>query len=47
MDTSQYVTFQKFNDKLAAQELAQLFKLNDIDFLFEDVSANFDVSFCE
>lgn len=45
MDTSQYVTFQKFNDKLAAQELAQLFKLNDIDFLFEDVSANFDVSF--
>ena len=45
MDTSQYVTFQKFNDKLAAEELAQLFKLNYIDFLFEDVSANFDVTF--
>lgn len=40
-----FVTFQRFNDKVAALALAETFKENGIECRLEDVSENFDVSF--
>ncbi|MCE9539111.1 MAG: hypothetical protein K8R85_07825 [Bacteroidetes bacterium] len=45
MTTEQYVTFQKFNDEFAAMELGDLLKQENIDFILEDTSLNFDPSF--
>ena len=43
--SQEFVTFQRFDDKAAAQELADIFKENNIEVLLEDESANFDVTF--
>jgi hypothetical protein len=40
-----YVAFQRFNDKALAEELGELLKQHNIDYLLEDASAKFDVSF--
>jgi hypothetical protein len=40
-----FVTFQRFNDKAAALTLAETLKENGIECGLEDVSENFDVSF--
>jgi hypothetical protein len=45
MTAKQFVTFQKFNDQIAALELATLLKQNNIEYLLEDYSPNFDVTF--
>lgn len=44
MDNS-YLTYQKFNDKEEALELAELLTDNKIEFLLEDTSDSFDPSF--
>ena len=43
--TTDFVTFQRFNDKVAAMALAETFRENGIECGLEDVSENFDVSF--
>ncbi|WP_025143978.1 hypothetical protein [Pedobacter jeongneungensis] len=43
--TTDFVTFQRFNDKAAAMALAETFRENGIECGLEDVSENFDVSF--
>lgn len=43
--TTDFVTFQRFNDKAAALALAETFRENGIVYGLEDVSENFDVSF--
>ena len=45
MTTEEFLTFQKFNDKEALLELETLFNDNNIEYLIEDASANFDPSF--
>ena len=40
-----FVTFQRFNDRAAALALAETFRENGIECGLEDVSENFDVSF--
>jgi hypothetical protein len=40
-----FVTFQRFNDKAAALALAEIFKGNNFEVELEDASANFDVTF--
>ncbi|NII85860.1 MULTISPECIES: hypothetical protein [unclassified Pedobacter] len=40
-----FVTFQRFNDRAAALTLAEIFKENKIEVELEDASANFDVTF--
>jgi hypothetical protein len=40
-----FVTFQRFNDKVAALALAETFKGNNFEVELEDASANFDVTF--
>ena len=43
--TTNFVTFQRFNDRAAALALAETFRENGIECGLEDVSENFDVSF--
>ena len=43
--TTDFVTFQRFNDRTAALALAETFRENGIECGLEDVSENFDVSF--
>jgi len=43
--TTDFVTFQRFNDRAAALSLAETFRENGIECGLEDVSENFDVSF--
>nr|WP_315418194.1 hypothetical protein [uncultured Pedobacter sp.] len=43
--TTDFVTFQRFNDRAAALALAETFRENGIECGLEDVSENFDVSF--
>ncbi|QDW26745.1 hypothetical protein [Pedobacter sp. KBS0701] len=45
MMTTDFVTFQRFNDKAAALGIAETFRENGIECGVEDVSENFDVSF--
>jgi hypothetical protein len=40
-----FVTFQRFNDKVAALALAETFKGNNFEVELEDASANFDITF--
>jgi hypothetical protein len=40
-----FVTFQRFNDKAAALALAETFKGNNFEVELEDASANFDITF--
>jgi hypothetical protein len=40
-----FVTFQRFNDKAAALALAETFKGNNFEVALEDTSANFDITF--
>jgi hypothetical protein len=40
-----FVTFQRFNDKAAALTLAEIFKENNIEVELEDASASFDITF--
>ncbi len=44
MSTEQFVTFQKFNDKELALELAAFLKENTIEYLLEDTSTPFDAT---
>ncbi|MBB6237141.1 hypothetical protein HDC90_001759 [Pedobacter sp. AK013] len=43
--TTNFLTFQRFNDRVAALTLAETFRENGIECGLEDVSENFDVSF--
>jgi len=45
MSENIFLTFQKFNTKDEAVELADLLKANSIDFLLEDASTSFDPTF--
>ncbi|MGY3055760.1 hypothetical protein ACVWYG_003986 [Pedobacter sp. UYEF25] len=45
MNDTQFLTYQKFNDKLLANELAQTLTANNVEFVFEDSSPHFDPSF--
>jgi hypothetical protein len=45
MISQEFVTFQTFNDQVAALELAQIFKENNIEYEFENNAINFDASF--
>ena len=45
MEESQFLTYCKFTDKLEATEFSKLLEDNNIEFLFEETSTNFDPVF--
>jgi len=45
MIEDQFVTFQRFNDKVVALALGDMLKKHHIEYVLEDASAYFDVSF--
>ena len=45
MAEEEYVTFQKFSDKVLAAEFAAVLKENDIDFIVDDTVASVDLTF--